>query len=125
MRREIRKLRTWPKGGLVVGKQVELLSGEAPKIARADRGVVEAMIGHTKAEGLLGRNWLKGAEGDALHALLCGAGHNLRMTQRHLRVLYCVVFGLITRVVSLLRQLLTPSLLLDISAAGKLTRQRG
>lgn len=33
------------------------------------------------------RNWLKGADGDALHALLCGAGHNLRMILRHLRVL--------------------------------------
>jgi hypothetical protein len=24
-----------------------------------------------------GRNWLKGALGDAMHAVLCGAGHNL------------------------------------------------
>lgn len=59
------------------------------------RQVVEPMIGHMKADGLLGRNWLKGADGDALHALLCGAGHNLRMILRHLRVLYCVLFGLI------------------------------
>lgn len=27
-----------------------------------------------KADGLLGRNWLKGSLGDAMHALLCGAG---------------------------------------------------
>ena len=47
------------------------------------------MIGHMKADGLLDKNWLKGANGDALHALLCGAGHNLRMILRHLRVLYC------------------------------------
>lgn len=51
------------------------------------RQVVEPMIGHMKADGLLGKNWLKGADGDALHALLCGAGHNLRMILRHLRVL--------------------------------------
>lgn len=51
------------------------------------RQVVEPMIGHMKADGLLGKNWLKGDDGDALHALLCGAGHNLRMILRHLRVL--------------------------------------
>lgn len=51
------------------------------------RQVVEPMIGHMKVDGLLGKNWLKGADGDALHALLCGAGHNLRMILRHLRVL--------------------------------------
>lgn len=51
------------------------------------RQVVEPMIGHMKADGLLAKNWLKGAVGDALHALLCGAGHNLRTILRHLRVL--------------------------------------
>ena len=45
------------------------------------------MIGHMKADGLLSKNRLKGSVGDALHALLCGAGHNLRMILRHLWVL--------------------------------------
>ncbi|MDR2092965.1 MAG: hypothetical protein LBP58_06585, partial [Azoarcus sp.] len=36
---------------------------------------------------LLRRNWLKGSLGDALHAVLCGAGHNLRMILRKLRLL--------------------------------------
>ena len=92
-------------------EQVEILTGEAPNIAPADRGyrgvepasgaqrlpqrlkkplkrrqVVEPMIGHMKANGPLGKNWLKGADGDALHALLCGAGQNLGMILRHLRV---------------------------------------
>lgn len=62
------------------------------------RQVVEPMIGHMKADGLLNKNWLKGANGDALHALLCGAGHNLRMILRHLRVLYC---GLVAWIVLL------------------------
>lgn len=52
------------------------------------RQVVEPMIGHMKADGLLARNWLKGEVGDALHAVLCGAGHNLRMILAHLRVLF-------------------------------------
>jgi transposase, IS5 family len=57
------------------------------------RQVVEPMIGHMKTDGLLDRNWLKGALGDAMHAVLCGAGHNLRMILAHLRVLYCAFIG--------------------------------
>ncbi|SIT48041.1 hypothetical protein BN2475_910016 [Paraburkholderia ribeironis] len=41
-----------------------------------------------KTDGKLDRNWLKGALGDAMHAVLCGAGHNLRMILRKLR-LFC------------------------------------
>lgn len=59
------------------------------------------MIGHMKADGLLGKNWLKGAQGDALHALLCGAGHNLRMILRHLRVLCFALPGLIAMAITL------------------------
>ena len=44
-------------------------------------------IGHMKTDGLLARNWLKGSDGDAIHAVLCGAGHNLRLILAHLRVL--------------------------------------
>ncbi|MCE2914592.1 MAG: IS5 family transposase [Rubrivivax sp.] len=55
------------------------------------RQVVEPMIGHMKTDGLLGRNWLKGTLGDAMHAVLCGAGHNLRMILAHLRVLCCTL----------------------------------
>lgn len=32
-------------------------------------------------------NWLHGELSDAMHAVLCGAGHNLRMNLRYLRVL--------------------------------------
>jgi IS5 family transposase len=42
------------------------------------RAAVEPEIGHMKNDGLLGRNFLKGMAGDAMNALLCGAGHNLR-----------------------------------------------
>ena len=48
------------------------------------RSAIEAMIGHMKLDGRLARNHLKGALGDAIHALLCGAGHNLRLILRHL-----------------------------------------
>jgi IS5 family transposase len=52
------------------------------------RQVVEPMIGHMKSDGLLGRSWLKGEIGDALHAVMCGAGHSLRMILARLRALY-------------------------------------
>ena len=41
-----------------------------------------------KTEGRLGRNPLKGAVGDAMHALLCGAGHNLRLILNYLRAFF-------------------------------------
>jgi IS5 family transposase len=51
------------------------------------RSAVEPVIGHMKEEGKLGRNWLKGSLGDKINALLCGAGHNLRIILRKLREL--------------------------------------
>jgi IS5 family transposase len=74
------------------------------------RQVVEPMIGHMKSEGLLNRNWLKGALGDAMHAVLCGAGHNLRMILAHLRVLYCAIIGQLILAMSLVTRALRPSL---------------
>jgi len=55
------------------------------------RRAIEPAIGHMKADGKLNRNWLKGALGDAIHAVLCGAGFNLRMILRNLRLLYAFV----------------------------------
>jgi IS5 family transposase len=43
------------------------------------RSAIEPTIGHMKTDGRLDRCPLKGALGDALHAVLCGAGHNLRL----------------------------------------------
>ena len=57
------------------------------------RSAIEPAIGHMKMEGRLARNPLKGALGDALHAVMCGAGHNLRLILAALR-LYCARIGL-------------------------------
>lgn len=64
--------------------------GVTPSIKRAihRRSAIEPVIGHMKNDGRLRRNWLKGALGDALHAMLCGAGHNLRMILRAIRLFY-------------------------------------
>ena len=51
------------------------------------RSAIEPAIGHMKMDGRLNRNPLKGTLGDALHAVMCGAGHNLRMIMAKLRSL--------------------------------------
>jgi len=48
---------------------------------------VEPIIGHLKHDGLLDRNYLRGREGDCIHAVLCGAGFNLKKILRRLREL--------------------------------------
>jgi IS5 family transposase len=55
------------------------------------RSAIAPAIGHMKADGKLDRNWLKGALGDAMHAVPCGAGHNLRITLRKLWLFYALV----------------------------------
>ena len=42
------------------------------------RSAVESEIGHMKQDGLLGRSYLKGEQGDAINAPLAACGHNLR-----------------------------------------------
>ena len=49
------------------------------------RSAIEPMIGHMKNDGRLTRSTLKGTEGDAIFAVLCGCGHNIRMILRYLR----------------------------------------
>ena len=72
------------------------------------RNAVEPVIGHLKSDGRLARNFLKGVEGDAMNALLCGAGHNIRKILRKLR-LFCALCGLTLR--QMLALLLPPAML--------------
>ena len=46
------------------------------------RQAIEPAIGHTKHDNGMDRCWLKGSEGDALHAVLCAAGFNIRWLLR-------------------------------------------
>jgi IS5 family transposase len=57
------------------------------------RNAVDPVIGHMKSDGRLARNFLKGAEGDAVNALLCAAWHNLRKVLQKLR-LFCGQLGI-------------------------------
>ena len=46
-----------------------------------------------KAEGHLGRCYLKGQEGDAANIILSAVGHNLRLILAWLRELLCLILG--------------------------------
>jgi IS5 family transposase len=46
------------------------------------RQAIEPAIGHAKSDHRMDRCWLRGADGDALHAVLCAAGFNLRWLLR-------------------------------------------
>jgi len=46
------------------------------------RQAIEPIIGHVKQDHGMQRCWLKGQTGDALHAVLCAAGYNLRWLLR-------------------------------------------
>ena len=49
------------------------------------------MIGHMKAEGHLGRCYLKGRAGDAADVTLSAVGYNLRLVLAWLRIILCVI----------------------------------
>ena len=70
---------------------------------------IEPTIGHVNTDWLLARNWLKGADGDAIHAVLCGAGHNIRLILRHLRVLVLVFIATLLCAIGLAASARTPS----------------
>lgn len=57
------------------------------------RAAIEAVIGHLKSEGHLGRNYLKGRHGDQANAVLVATGHNLRLVLRWLRQILCKILA--------------------------------
>lgn len=54
------------------------------------RSAIEAVIGHAKTDGRLGRNYLIGKEGDRINAILSGCGYNIRKLLKVL--LFCLFF---------------------------------
>lgn len=55
------------------------------------RSAIEPIIGHLKAEGHLGRCYLKGRAGDAANVVLSVVGHNFRRILAWLRELLCLL----------------------------------
>ena len=78
-----------------------LISGQrrglTPLLARLlkRRSAIEPEIGHMKVDGRLARCPLKGRIGDAVFAVLCACGHNIRKILAHLRALLSLILQLI------------------------------
>lgn len=64
------------------------------------RSAIEAVIGHMKTDGHLGRCYLKGSDGDAANVILTAVGHNLRLVlawlSSLLRLILLALFRTIT-----------------------------
>jgi len=80
------------------GKYMSLSDHEKRLLKR--RQAIEPLIGHTKADHRMDRCWLQGAVGDALHALSCAAGYNIRWLLRAiarlgLGGLFCAFFAVV------------------------------
>jgi IS5 family transposase len=71
--------------------------GVTPTIRRERRrrAAIEPVIGHMKADGRLGRNFLLGTEGDAANLVLAAAGHNLRLLRAWLAWLLALLLSLL------------------------------
>jgi IS5 family transposase len=71
--------------------------GVTPTIRRERRrrSAIEPAIGHMKADGHLGRNFLRGTEGDAVNVVLAAAGHNLRLLRAWLAWLFAFLLSLL------------------------------
>ena len=72
------------------------------------RSSIEPEIGHQKADGKLGRNWLKGVRGDAQNAVLCAVGHNLRKILAHLRHLFVLIWTWCISAIGILKRPFAP-----------------
>ncbi|MCR9168319.1 MULTISPECIES: IS5 family transposase [Marivita] len=64
------------------------------------RSAIEPEIGHMKSDGRLARCPLKGTCGDAIFAVLCGCGHNIRKILNHLRLLLAYLIAAIATTLS-------------------------
>jgi IS5 family transposase len=93
------------RGHDVRGTQV-LISGmrrgltTALKAQLRRRSAIEPEIGHMKSDGRLARCPLKGTRGDAIFAVLCGCGHNIRKILARLRALFVLMIAWIADALS-------------------------
>ncbi|MEI4471079.1 IS5 family transposase [Frigidibacter sp. MR17.24] len=87
-----------------VDKTRVLISGTRRGLTRAlaadlrRRAAIEPEIDHMKTDGRLARSPLKGTIGDALFAMLCGCGHNIRKILAWLRAILARLIALVIAV---------------------------
>jgi len=77
------------------------ITGQVRRVTKAmrremkRRAAVEPVIGHTKAEHRMGRNFLKGRHGDQANAVLAAAGYNFSLLLRWLAGFLRAIFQLL------------------------------
>ena len=92
------------------GKYNRLTDKEKRLLKR--RQAIEPIIGHMKSDNRMNRCHLKGAQGDALHAVLCASGYNIRWLLRMIRIKGIAFYFAFIRLLGLRRLLpknFTPS----------------
>ena len=73
------------------------MTEEERKLA-SRRQAIEPIIGHLKSDHRLDRCYLKGQTGDAIHAVLCAAGYNIKwlmrmILQKGIKPFLCLFFA--------------------------------
>ena len=87
------------KGHQIEGKTRVFRTGAKRGVTRTTkremrrRAAVEPVIGHMKSDGHLDRNYLLGADGDKINAVLCGLGQNIRLLLRWFKTFLCLVLA--------------------------------
>lgn len=76
---------------LISGMRRGLTPGLKAQLRR--RSAIEPEIGHMKTDGRLSRCPLKGTSGDAIFAVLCGCGHNIRKILARLRAFLALIIA--------------------------------
>jgi IS5 family transposase len=83
------------KGLAVILSHTRAIASPTIRREMRRRNAIEPVIGHLKSDGLLERNHLRGATGDAINVVLAAAGHNLRLLLRWLRLLCALIIAAI------------------------------
>jgi IS5 family transposase len=87
------------------------------------RQAIEPAIGHTKSDNRMDRCWLGGSSGDALHAVLCAAGFNIRWLLRAIAAKGLAALLLLFSQVVLYAACINNVLRIDPRAAGQRDRR--
>ncbi|MFZ4687457.1 MAG: IS5 family transposase [Hyphomonadaceae bacterium] len=83
------------KGLAVILSHTRAIASPTIRREMRRRNAIEPVIGHLKSDGLLERNHLRGATGDAINIVLAAAGQNLRLLLRWLRLLCALIIAAI------------------------------
>ncbi len=85
-----------PKGVELIHRGIKEMTTPIKKALRR-RQSIEPVIGHVKQDHGMNRNYLKGAIGDAIHAVLCSCGYNIKWLLRRIgaKRLRSLIFALI------------------------------